>query len=557
MTKYNRKLSWMLLMVPLILGGAAGKLCAQTPPPIIFFTDLQSGPNSGGDSQSGFAGAYVTLYGNFFGASQGTSTVTLNGSNCLRVVSWGTSWLWYQKLVVQLGSSCLTGNFVVTTSAGASNGVPFTVRSGNIYCVSTSGSDSNSGQFPSSCWATVANASSVMGAGSIVYVENGVDNTTVVEYQAIVNIWGNPGGTSTSPIAFVAYPGATATIGDYNNTPYPIRVPQISLSPAYYVIAGLTIRGQAGIDLYQSDHFWLIGNDMSCSEGTSNGCIHTASATNLFVYGNNIHDIAGDGKLYHGMYYSTNTNHVWVGWNIVDPDPNHTGTAGCRGIQFYSTGGSDQYDLHVHDNIVRDTICDAINFNTVNPGLGTVEAYNNVIYHAGTGPDPQGEGSNYGCFDLNTSAGASAPTLIYNNSMYDCGSREFDQYGGLIAYISATVTNNSIYMLSGETYISSQTVCSLFTGTDNDWYGNGAPPCSNLTANLNVNPQYTNTTLGSQNLAPLSGSPLFGAGSTGAAPATDITGLRRPNPPSIGAYDVAANGTPPPAAPTNLTVTVQ
>jgi hypothetical protein len=81
---------WSILVVAVVVLVGASRAGAQTPPPVIFFTDLQSGPNSGGETIGGFSGAYVTLYGNSFGATQGSSTVTLNGSSCLRVVSWGT-----------------------------------------------------------------------------------------------------------------------------------------------------------------------------------------------------------------------------------------------------------------------------------------------------------------------------------------------------------------------------------------------------------------------------------------------------------------------------------
>src|SRR6516225_470008 len=145
----------MLFLLVAFLARSGTRAQAQAQPPQLFFTDLDSGPNAGGESVSGFAGAYVTLYGNFLGASQGTSTVTWNGQSCLRVVGasgsysgWGSPYFWYQRIVVQLGSSCTpgSGNFVVTVNGNASNGLPFTVRStGNIYFVSTSGNDSNSG----------------------------------------------------------------------------------------------------------------------------------------------------------------------------------------------------------------------------------------------------------------------------------------------------------------------------------------------------------------------------------------------------------------------------
>ena len=98
-----RALPFTVAFLSLLLYSAICAAQTSTPAPRIFFSDLDSGPNSGGESVSGFTGAYVTLYGNFFGASQGSSTVTWNGQNCLRVVSptgsyngWGTPYLWYQ-----------------------------------------------------------------------------------------------------------------------------------------------------------------------------------------------------------------------------------------------------------------------------------------------------------------------------------------------------------------------------------------------------------------------------------------------------------------------------
>jgi len=106
------RLKWL----PLTLLLAVSFASAQQSAPALFFTDLTNGPNTGGETVSGFSGVYVTLYGNFFGTTQGTSTVTWNSQNCLHVVTWGTSWLWYQKIVVQLGFSCTagSGNFVVS-----------------------------------------------------------------------------------------------------------------------------------------------------------------------------------------------------------------------------------------------------------------------------------------------------------------------------------------------------------------------------------------------------------------------------------------------------------
>lgn len=563
----------VLFVAAVILAGAS-KAGAQTPAPVIFFTDLQSGPNSGGDSQSGFSGVYVTLYGNFFGASQGTSTITLNGANCLRVVSWGTSWLWYQKVIVQLGSSCTSGNFVVTVGGQASNTSAFAVRAGNTYCISTSGNDSNNGKFPSSCWATMAQAASSMVAGDVVYLENGVTNTANSAFSATVDI--ETAGTAAAPIAFVAYPGATATIGDIHASSFAIRVPNIGVNPNYIVIAGLTLRGNEAMDAPNgNDHWWIIGNDFSCDGSSGFGCLHADSSTNVFTYGNRLHDNAyncsanggnptGAPCKFHGFYYTTNTNHVFVGWNLLDPNPNGQSNAGCNGIQFYSTGGADQFDIHIHDNIIRNVVCSGIAATTVNANNGPIEIYNNVMYHDGTGPDPSGSLSSYNCIQDNATGSPTTPVLAYNNSLYDCGSRgNVDNSNAAFnTAVPTNMINNAIQLTgSNEQYIiQSGTSCASATsGNHNDWFGNGGIPCpSQLSGDLNINPQYTSTTAGSVNLVLQSASPLIAAGTPSLMSSRDINGLIRPAIPSIGAYELTAGtAVQNPNPPTNLTVTVQ
>src|SRR5882724_4561809 len=258
--------------------------------PTIFFTDLDSGPNSGGESVSGFAGAYATIYGNFFGSSQGSSDVTWNGQNCLRVVpptgsytGWGMPHLWYQKIIVQIGSGCTagSGNFVVTVNGQASNSIPFTVRSsGNIYCISTTGNDSNSGKFPSSCWSTPKNAFSHMNAGDTAYWEGGLIINSGGGFGGLD--WG-AGGTAGNPVAMVSYPGATPQPGiqcvnGSCSSGIAIRsAVGYPSSASYYTLAGLLISGdgQALMTQYPSaNHQRYVGNFWTCT-GTPGavGCV--------------------------------------------------------------------------------------------------------------------------------------------------------------------------------------------------------------------------------------------------------------------------------------------
>jgi len=70
---------------------------------------------------SGLVGAAVTIAGAGFGASQGSSTVTFNGTPAAPV-SWTAT-----SISVPVPSGATSGPLVVTTGAGASNGVVFTV----------------------------------------------------------------------------------------------------------------------------------------------------------------------------------------------------------------------------------------------------------------------------------------------------------------------------------------------------------------------------------------------------------------------------------------------
>ena len=70
-------------------------VAAATPGPLILYTDITSGPNSGGE---GNGGIYLTIFGLHFGATQGTSTVTINGRPVAQYILWSDT-----KIGVQIG----------------------------------------------------------------------------------------------------------------------------------------------------------------------------------------------------------------------------------------------------------------------------------------------------------------------------------------------------------------------------------------------------------------------------------------------------------------------
>lgn len=576
-----RKISKYFPVFILTIMSAAPAMRAQSLPPRIFFTDLTSGPNTGGENNKG---TILTIYGKNFGATQGTSTVTVGGGAVAAYLQWGVSAsgeLGTQKISVAIGSAAVTGNVVVTTSSGTSNGVPFTVRSGNIFCVSTTGNDTNTGQFPSSCWATIVQAKNTMAAGDITYVQNGVTATVQETNGGVVNV--TTSGTSASPIALVAYPGASVTVGD--GTVERAFYFGSSAAVRNWVFAGFSHLqgGGEAFDMNNAAGLRIVGNDISCPGASgASGCVlgdgsSSNPVNNIKLLGNYVHDIAHacgtNCKLYHAVYPGVSGFSWEIAWNTIIPDPGNTGIAGCHGIHAYNGGSSmpDEYDVHIHDNIVHDVICTGILVVGANPdgantmgGQGSYEIYNNVVYRAGKGPDPSGQLSVYACLEAGANVARTNPLQVYNNSFYDCGAR-LGSDGGAVelhdANLPIRLRNNIFQVVGSEPYLSpaslSQGNCPQLSGSNNDWFGAGVPPCGSLFASdVNGDPKYVDPVT-TRNFHLQNGSPAIGAGATISTLLYDLDGVSRPQGPaySIGAYEFASgNPSVRPNPPTNLRV---
>ncbi len=110
--------------VLVFVGGVSsnGVLFTITQPPSITSLSPNSGP----------VGTSVTIAGTNFGTSQGSSSVTFNGTPAPNPTSWSAT-----SITVPVPSGATPGNVVVTVGGVASNGVIFTVTSttGNIALV--------------------------------------------------------------------------------------------------------------------------------------------------------------------------------------------------------------------------------------------------------------------------------------------------------------------------------------------------------------------------------------------------------------------------------------
>jgi hypothetical protein len=526
-----RRRSWAgiagLVFVWLVLTSASW---AQSPR--IFYSDLESGPNVGGQNNKG---AFVTIYGKGFGSARGASVVTVGGQHADNYPVWTDT-----KVAFQLGSAARSGEIMIhIPERGNSNGVPFTVRPGKIYFVSTSAGLLGHGSYTSP-WKTIDKAVFSLEPGDIAYVMNGVTQSKPDNYDAAISI--KSAGVPGRPKALVAYPGANPVIGTVDEPDTAVKTPEVEGGPfSNWVIAGFTLRGHyLAIGLVSVSNWRIVGNDISCPHGDGpTACVEVSKSTNVKVLGNYIHDVGRPGatKVYHSLYFSTDSNHIEAGWNLIAN--NHS----CRGIQFFSgpngpNTGFNQYDLSVHDNKIHDQVCDGINFATIDPSKGPVLAYNNVIYRVGLGPDPPDSQANYACINspgtTNRGAPGSGTSEWFNNTLYDCGARGGRDAGAFnVAEGSPQVRlrNNIIYQKSSENYIEYRTRSSLVSGSNNLWYGSGRGP-SQFDGNLNADPKFAD--LGAFDFHLQAGSPAIHAG-VDTSTATDFDG--RPRNHGLGAFE--------------------
>lgn len=502
---------------------------AQTPAPRIIATDLQSGPNTGGLNNQG---SIVRLYGFGFGATQGASSVSVGGISAANYLSWSDT-----RISFQLGDAAATGNVLVNTGGGISNPKPFTVRAGRLLFVSTAGADTNAGTFTAP-WKTATKAIASSQAGDIIYLMNGVSQTALDSASSSLAI--AKSGTSTAPIALVAYPGATATVGSSAGQQYGIRT---TAAASNWVLSGLTLRGAlSALAVASSSNWRVIGNDISCPNGSGTGsCIAATALTNAIFYRNLVHDngsTSNVSKLYQAIQFDTGSNGIDFGWNEV------ANTRSCRALQFYSDTTA-LFNLTVHDNLIHDARCDGINFATIDPVKGTVKAYNNVIYRSGTGPAPGGVESSYACIKV---AGTnSAAVQLTANTLYDCGGRRNADSGAVYATASTVLVNNIISVLSGESYLAANSTGGMYSGSNNLFFGAGSIPTFSSASKLG-DPKFV--TAGS-NFQLQAGSPAIDAGiNTGFS--RDKNQVSRPQGTGydMGAYEFIGATTSPSPTPT-------
>jgi hypothetical protein len=293
----------------------------------------------------------------------------------------------------------------------------------------------------------------------------------------------------------------------------------------------------------------VVGNRVSAPQGSAPEGAIEGSGNNLFVLGNEISQVGRPGcsKLYHPIYISSARtssgprrpleSNREIAWNYI-----HDNNA-PRGINIYSEQSSTAYMTKhkVYDNFIINQVGDGMLIGHYVTGENWV--YNNVIVHAGLGPEPS-EGDACTHFGVNLDAGHAtvAKTVIHfcNNTIYGCGWAGASSKGAtgnvhLVGLNHYTLDfRNNIICSTGEPYVSGWSDQKILARQGHNlWFGKGAPPVWDLLA-VGENPRFVDAVHQDFHLQP--GSPAIDVG-IDAGVGRDFDGVQRPS--GVG-YDLGA-----------------
>jgi len=561
---------WRFLLAAVVLLSPPAAAFPESP--VLYFSDIASGPRTGNTDDSGGRpagrnGAIVTVWGVNLGSTQGGSKVYCNGSEAASYYSWGqastpadlSAFHRMQQVSFQVSSLAKDGNgqIYAVVSGQKSNTLAFTVRPGSIYFVTTGGNDETGDGTWSRPWRTIPTAVQTVAPGDIAYVGNGVDQTSETDSSACVNLGSN--GEKGRPKALVVYPGATSRVGNSS-----IERAFYNYSwddddyTSYWVVAKFAITtGTIGVAARTG--FRVIGNSITAPNGDGMDGAINIEGKDVYVLGNELKNVgrASCSKLYHGIYGK--------GWRKDDPPRapteanreiawNYIHDSKCnRGINVYSEQEYAAFiERHrIHDNVIVNQRGDGIMLGYYVTGNNWI--YNNLIISAGLGPEWSDEASYHTGIRINTGheARRNARVYCYNNTLYGCGWSGADDpasSGHLLISpeavavgTKADLRNNIVYS-TGAPYMAGESVSPASAAYHNCWFGKGAPPSWDTSA-INLDPDFENARAKDFRLEP--GSPCINAGvNLATVVKRDILGTPRPQGAAfdLGAYESVAGG---------------
>lgn len=461
--------------------------------PVLHFSDLISGPDTGlGDGLG--SGAIVTVWGQHIGSSQGSSAIEYcdSASVCRagHVYYWknadgtlpsGPANLYeshgMQEIAFSIPDSALgVGNIRVRVGANTTS-LPFIVRSGNIYHVSPSGSDSNPGTFAQP-WATAGRVGHTQSggttapAGSTVYF-HGVTAGGVSSSRGIyINNSAATAPDATTNFFLTAYPGAHSTAsGQEGFTNY--QIAGTAISKFKIEASNCTEIANGQISACNPGGTWGVRTDRwgrvianyitdqpgRCADRYQAAITGAASGeddvSNVKIYGNEIEEYGcnSTNPLHHTTYMTVRsapadtTVDPWeFGWNYLHD--NHA-KGGIHQFDQDDGCGDTSGPIVIRNNVVINQAGAGVSF--ASQCNWTMDAYieNNVIINAAQSVDWDG-------IDPETGSQVEPGGIVIRDS-------GVPPLGGLTG--TMYVRNNIIHGAGWENATSTSVSCLLFTGS--------------------------------------------------------------------------------------------
>ncbi len=486
--------------------------------PIVLYTDIASGPNTGGENGKG---SYLSVFGrNFGGGVPGVDIrILVGGIEVDNYRYFGSSHGRpdIQQITAQLGAigSPTPGVplpvTIIVDGATSNADHTFTVNPGRMIFVDPiNGNDATAqvgnialpfqhvqvgSSFSAGAWGQVrAGDFLVLRAGT--YSGVGVENYFMRFEIRASGVPDQSSGTpptgvaGTGPITLISYPTETAFInGDaavdaagalsgLNGQNYP-------LAGEWIVIANLKVEG-GGYDgpisqeIY-GDNWRVINNELTAFTGVTSGpnaskmAGITGNGQNSVWLGNHIHDVWGSTNEAHGIYIDGDGSYD-IGYNNIHDI--HSG----KGIQLFANGGNGSTSIshvRIHHNMVSRVTQFGINI--ADGSQDDIAIWNNVVINA------QVAGLR---FNTNTLRGC----RVYNNTFYNNNTLDSGIYGVLMNDWNfpsdALDVRNNIFWARPSTAYANGSVGfggSIGTLTRNLWFG-GSGDFSIDTSPVNANP---------------------------------------------------------------------
>ncbi len=493
--------------------------------PLVLYTDIASGPNTGGENGRG---AYLSIFGKNFGNSGLGSVVkvTIGGVavDNYRYLGPSRGRADVQQITVQVGA---LGNpapgmalpIQVTVGATGSNtDQTFIVNPGRMLFVdNVNGVDATAiaGDIAHP-WRHVQLADTskaaygAMQPGDIIVMRGtGTPWTDLGNDTYFVKFIGKnasaPTGTAGSgPFTLMAYPTEDVFIDFAGNATHKGGISGIDTTGGFaggrwITLADLRIEsgGNSGVVAVQvaGDHWRIANNELTAATATNNafaGGIN-GNATNAYWIGNHIHNIAGGAlQQNHGIYIDGDGSYD-IAFNHIDH------VTGGNGMQIYVNGGNGSAvanNVHFHHNLVHDISKHGIN--VADNAQNNIQVWNNIVYNTA-----------FAGLRLNTAILHGAK--IYNNTFYNAVTNGSTPLYGAITNDSGVpsdaldLRNNLFLPATGAYYAGGSVSLSGGIGTisNNLWFG-GIGSISFDTQPLSANPLFVNAGAADFHLNPAS-----------------------------------------------------